>query len=187
LPAGLLREPLPNLQRAQAIVITRTNLVDEDRIGDLKAEILRFNPGAEIFGSQNKIVNLNELKDFQKESQYSVEKQSSYLAFCGLGNPENFFRQLKSEGFKVFSTQAFSDHYYYVQKDIDKLIKTAKEKGAKALITTAKDAVKLSEFNFELPCLVAESEMLFDREADLRSLIEKAGHEPAFSNVYKTK
>jgi tetraacyldisaccharide 4'-kinase len=39
--------------------------------------------------------------------------------------------------------RAFPDHHVYSQDEIDSVIRAAKEIGANALITTAKDAVKL--------------------------------------------
>jgi tetraacyldisaccharide 4'-kinase len=185
LPAGILREPLRNLYRADAIVITRANLIDETQLAELKSEISSFNPKAKIFASQNKIVNQIDLKEFlinekkmpeSKQRTAHISQSATYLAFCGLGNPENFFRQLELEKFKVLVSKAFSDHYFYLQKDIDELVETARSKGAEFLLTTAKDAVKLSNLKFDLPCLVAESEMIFDCEKDLRELIEKAGN-----------
>ncbi len=52
---GLLREPLENLKRADAIVITRANLVDEDQIANLKLQISKFNSDCPIFTAENKI------------------------------------------------------------------------------------------------------------------------------------
>ncbi len=90
------------------------------------------------------------------------------FAFCALGNPNNFFEQLRQENFELVSTQKFPDHHSYTQKDIEKLVAQANQSGAKALLTTAKDAVKLKDLKFEVPCFVVESAMVFDGENDFR-------------------
>lgn len=166
LPFGILREPLQNLKRADAIVITRANLVEN--IKDLKTELRKFNSDCPIFVSGNKISKLVELKDFPAKEQSPQRTKDKYSAFCGLGNPQNFFQQLRSENFDLTSTETFPDHYFYKQNDVMKIEQKARRSGAKTLLTTAKDAVKLKQLKFNLPCLVVESEMIFEDGDDFR-------------------
>ena len=148
LPAGRLREPLHNLKRADVVIITRSDLVED--ISTLRSEISDLNSEATIFTAKNRIVNSSELL------------AKSGFAFCGLGNPENFFKQLRQEGIKVAGTKTFPDHYRYTQKDIDPIESEAMACGAEILVTTAKDAVKLSNLKFEIPCFVAEIKVQID-------------------------
>lgn len=168
LPFGILREPLTNLKRAHLIVITRANLVEN--IADLKFQISKSNPDCPILTAENKISNVIELKDFSKIQNLKPKSQKAF-AFCALGNPDNFFEQLKLENFDLVTTQKFPDHHRYTQNDIEKLENQAKQSGAKILLTTAKDAVKLVGLNFEMPCFIIESKMVFDDEKKLRELI----------------
>lgn len=177
LPAGILREPLQHLNRADVIIITRANLIDEKQIEDLKAKILNLSPKADILVSKNKITGLIDLKEFKSKPQTSKKLTThnlqliTNLAFCALGNPHNFYEQLRRENFNLADTKNFPDHHFYAQKEVEELEKTAQEKGAKHLLTTAKDAVKLHNLKFNLPCSVVESEMIFDDEEKLRELI----------------
>jgi tetraacyldisaccharide 4'-kinase len=176
LPMGILREPLENLKRADAVVITRANL--SENVAGLKAQISKYNSNCPIFAAKNKISGFVDLKSFvvkvQGETNYekkSVNNRrpptaSRYFAFCALGNPKNFFEQLRQENFNLAATKEFSDHYFYTQKDITKLESKAREANAEILLTTAKDAVKLNGLKFGLPCFVVESEMVFDGEDD---------------------
>ena len=174
LPTGILREPLKNLKRADAIVITRANLAKN--IPNLKSQISRYNPNCPIFVSENKISALIELENFHSgktptatnEGQQVANKS---LAFCALGNPSNFFEQLRRENFNIIAEQKFPDHRFYTQNDIEKLVEKAKQSGAKILLTTAKDAVKLVNLKIDLPCFVAESELIFDDENNFKKLI----------------
>lgn len=185
LPSGILRESLSNLKRADAVVITRANLTDENQISSLKSQINLFT-NCPIFLSENKISNLISLKDFlagsNKMRDFEVLKQSTdnsyeekyndkFLAFCALGNPENFFAQLRQEKFTLTATEAFPDHHFYTQKDIDKLEQKAERFGAEILLTTGKDAVKLKNLNFSLKCFVVEIKTVFKDEKRLREII----------------
>lgn len=176
LPAGILREPLENLKRADAVIITRANLSDE--IKNIKSKILEYNPNSPIFVSENRIENLIELKDFHNNlinSDSTTNQQqlitNNYLAFCALGNPDNFFEQLRREDFNLIKTKKFPDHHFYKQNDIEKLEQKASEANAEILLTTAKDAVKLKNLEFNLPCFVVESKMVFEDEKKLREFI----------------
>ena len=132
MPSGILREPLNNLKRADAIVITRANLAEE--ISNLKLQIRRYNSVCPIFVTKNKISNLINIEEFHaktRSSPSSEERQrtkdkgqkTTSLAFCALGNPRNFFEQLKRENFSLTATQVFPDHHFYTADDIEKIKK----------------------------------------------------------------
>jgi tetraacyldisaccharide 4'-kinase len=172
LPFGILREPLENLNRADLIVLTRANLVEAKQISDLKIQISKLYPNCPILKAENKITKLVELKDFHKSQPPKTKNQKpNTLAFCALGNPDNFFEQLKRENFELVSTRKFPDHHRYKQSDVEKIENQAKQSGAEILLTTAKDAVKLINLKFKMPCFVVESKLFFDDEKKLRKLI----------------
>lgn len=184
LPSGSLREPLENLERADAIVVTRANLTKN--LSNLKAEISKYNVDCPLFAAKNKVSELIDLKDFHEQSckyenrnriethkikSQSLNNKERFLAFCALGNPNNFFEQLRQENYHLVSTEVFPDHYFYKQTDARALSEKAKKSGAGVLLTTAKDAVKLKDFNFEMPCRVVESRMVFDGGDDFENFI----------------
>ncbi len=162
LPAGILREPLESLKRADAIVVTRVNLIPNSKfqIPNFKFQISDYTD-APIFISRN-ITN--------RKSKIENRK---CLAFCGLGNPENFFSQLRQDNFNLVETKIFRDHHDYSQQDADEIEHIAKMRNAEILLTTAKDAVKLRDLKFELPLEIVESELVFDEEEGFKKLICK--------------
>jgi len=108
LPSGILREPLENLKRADAIVITRANLAKD--VLSLKSQILKYNRICPVFVAKNRISALVKLEDFFANAQSSLsptdDRQTlraadNSLAFCALGNPNNFFEQLRQEKFEL--------------------------------------------------------------------------------------
>jgi len=174
-PCRRLREPLENLARADAIVITRSDLAED--IDGLKARLAKHNPKCPVFTVKNRTSRLIEMIGPEVETRSFSTKTPEEIAgkkifaFCALGNPENFFEQLRRDGFDITAVKAFRDHHRYKQRDITGLEKTAKESGAEIMLTTMKDYVKLTGLHFEIPCLAVESELVFDDEEAFRALI----------------
>lgn len=174
LPVGLLREPIESLVKADAVVITRANLIEN--VEDLKERLRAANPYCPIFVSKNEFTNLIKINDFlqeNKSAQKSKIQSLKSVAFCALGNPANFYGQLRSENFNLISTKSFPDHYIYTRNDIKLLEQQAIEGGAEVLLTTTKDAVKLTHLKFNLPCIVMENGLTFDDESAFLDLISR--------------
>jgi tetraacyldisaccharide 4'-kinase len=160
LPAGNLREPLAEVRRANCVVITRAN--ESDSLERLRAQIEGIAGAIPIFTSHLKLTNIRSL-DQNISSADLAARKTPVAAFCGIGNPKSFFKLLGDEGFNVAYSRVFRDHQSYDQTVIDKLVSDAFAAGAEAIITTAKDAVKLRSMNFSLPCFVVDTSMQIDR------------------------
>jgi len=66
------------------------------------------------------------------------------IAFCAIARPENFAAMLLDHGCGIAETIAFPDHHTYAAPDLDRILEVARGLNATGLITTEKDAVKLS-------------------------------------------
>jgi tetraacyldisaccharide 4'-kinase len=62
-------------------------------------------------------------------------------AFCGLGNPQNFWDTLDSLGMDVVFRWVFEDHHTYKPVELQYVAKQALLHGAQLLVTTEKDRV----------------------------------------------
>jgi len=83
-----------------------------------------------------------------------------FYAFCGIGNPKAFFHDLKTWSVPISKTSEFPDHHHYDQRDASELEHAARISGARAFITTEKDAQNLSGLSFsEFPVFIAVVEM----------------------------
>lgn len=171
LPGGTLREPLNNLSRADAIVLTRTELVDDLR--ETISRIGAINVGAPIFRSRSVLCQPIALDNFlgTGTDKGEVSPAAFALAFCALGNPQAFFESIRQHGYHVEDTHAFRDHHYYTQDDIETIEHGAREREIDVLLTTAKDAVKLKGLNFSISCFVLEIQIEIDDADALRDLI----------------
>ncbi len=171
LPMGRLREPLHNLKRAGAIVITRADLTPN--LAEVEVEIARYAPGVPLFTATMRMTDIALIERFNADAKGAADgdlnfrklAHASAFAFCGLGNPEAFFGQLRRDNYTLAGTHAFGDHHVYSQKDVGMIDDEASSSGAGFLLTTPKDAVKLGGLKLELPCFVVNSEMILcDRE-----------------------
>ena len=167
LPHGRLRESLDGLRRADSVVITRCDQVES--VSKLREEVAQLINGRPVFESQMKMVRVAPLKNGGE----SLAPPLRVAAFCAVGNPGSFFAQLRQAGYEVVLEKAFHDHHVYSQDEIDFIIK---ETRAEALITTAKDAVKLRTLSFSVPCYVAEIEIVIENAEDFTSLVIAAAH-----------
>ncbi|HTS68971.1 MAG TPA: tetraacyldisaccharide 4'-kinase [Terriglobia bacterium] len=175
LPAGRQREPLTALQRAPMVVLTRTDSADPERLEEL---VRKFHPAAGIFRSHTKLVGCT---DARSNTAVAVEeiRPQKVAAFCAIGNPRAFFGDLRRWGFNLVGEDAFPDHHGYTGNEIHELAARARRSGAAALLTTQKDAVKLSpDWTTPLPVLACAIELQIpaaeDFEKTLLSYLKQA-------------
>lgn len=166
LPAGRTREPLSNLRRADAIVITRSNLIDD--LEPLEQRITQLCPNALVFQSRTELAS--------EESGSSIgvaDVGVPVFAFCAIGNPQSFFELIRRRGYVLAGTAKFPDHHYYTQTDVADIEAKARECGASILLTTGKDAVKLEspDLKFEMQCWRADIRTEIDDDTGFRRLI----------------
>jgi tetraacyldisaccharide 4'-kinase len=176
LPLGRLRETLFQLKRATAVMITRSDLALN--IEEIRSELRNHNERCPIFTARTVLSRLTPIADFLNfevdvvgPELNETARLSPAYAFCALGNPEAFFGQLAREKFEVAGTHRYRDHFVYTQRNAAELTESALRAGARCLLTTAKDAVKLKGLKFEVPCFVVEARIAVDNEAEFFALL----------------
>lgn len=140
LPAGILREPLSALKRADAIIITKTNLADDKAVSGIKNDILSINANAEIYEAEYLPTSVTEIKS-NIEHKPDFISAKSLCAVAAVGDNETFFEMLTGLGVKITEKFSYMDHHRFSKKDIGNISKAAKN--TEAIITTAKDWVRL--------------------------------------------
>jgi len=168
LPAGPLREPLAALARAQVVVLTRAELGDAL---PLENEVRRLNPGIKIFRSTTR---LEKLVDVASGNGLAAEALAGkpVSAFCGLGNPQAFFRDLRDWKLTPVVETAFLDHHLYQEQELATLARHATEAGAAALLTTEKDVMNLPrEWKSTVPILACVTEVELEPAAAFDELL----------------
>lgn len=145
LPAGMLREPLSALSRADCIVVTDPPRTPPGR-GTSGHEVKwfrRFNASAPIFRAVAEARRIYDV--FSGEDHETADlKGKALLALCGIGRPERFFRGLEDLGLAVSERFVFPDHHRYSSWDVADV--SRRLRAFDYAITTEKDAVKLKHY-----------------------------------------
>ncbi|MDE3057953.1 MAG: tetraacyldisaccharide 4'-kinase [Bacteroidota bacterium] len=169
LPAGNRREQLGSLKRADAVVITRA--ASEASVDDIRTKIRRFGD-AEIFTCS---FQTNTIRDAKERTVIGNEiaKQKRILAFCGIGNPKSFRKSLEENRMNVLAVREFPDHHRYSPVEINALQEEMKRSEAEVLLTTEKDAVRLSnkDIGFDAPLWFLEMKAKINEEEKWKAFI----------------
>jgi len=180
LPAGLLREPVASLKRADAVVITRCDQIAETELSQIEKTLQTINPNVIIARSihaptyvqsaDNQEISLEQLKD------------KKIFAFCGIGNPEAFLNTIKSLSCDLAGEKVYNDHHHYTKDCLADIYEQAEHLKVDLILTTQKDWTKIisdfksqiSDFESSLPFAYIGIEIKFLAGEDkLRGLIEK--------------
>ena len=142
LPAGLLREPVSALKRAQAVILTRCDLVSKNNLTELTAAINRINPNVIIAKTIHSPVFA-----VSGERQITLEELKSKKAyiFCGIANPDAFLATVGLVGVNIVGSRIYDDHYNYTANDVNDIYRDAAKSDAQMILTTEKDYNKISK------------------------------------------
>jgi tetraacyldisaccharide 4'-kinase len=128
-PLGRLRERLEALGRADAVIVMRTP--PGRSIAGIEARIREYNATAPMFTAR---VVPRRWVDAATGEEASLPSRAG--AFCGLGNPDSFWRTLKGLRVTPLFRRAFPDHHRYTAGELRAM-------GGETLLTTEKDAANL--------------------------------------------
>ncbi|MDD5128779.1 MAG: tetraacyldisaccharide 4'-kinase [Candidatus Omnitrophica bacterium] len=169
LPAGFLREPLRALSRADVFVLTQSYPGQDT--SDIEASLKRFNSRALIVESRHRPEGFSNLGKPCGILSTDTFQGKSVLVFSAIGNPLAFENTVCSLGINIAETLRFADHHDYAQADLDDIFRRAKERRIDTIITTEKDAVKVSRFKIDqadifslnIKLSITKNEAEFDR------------------------
>jgi tetraacyldisaccharide 4'-kinase len=151
-PLGRRREPLENLARATAIVLTRT--VAGRSYAGVEKLVRRYNPSAPIFHSR--VVPCHWTEMVRGATRPPRDPGFHHVAaFCGLGSPRGFFHTVRELGLEIVFQWTFGDHHRYRPQELRRLARQAGTAGAEALVTTEKDVMNLGVHGGGAPALLA--------------------------------
>lgn len=172
-PAGPLREPIGNLERADAVIVTRAERVDSDLVKRI-----------EQHHGKPPMAWLNhawtQLRVFDSAHRDGETKRVDWLRgrevaiAAGIGNPEAFVKQVESAGATVGKLLPCQDHQAYPAAMFNGV-----RTNFGALVTTHKDWVKIRRVidlsDWQMPIVVPELAIqCIDGEAALLDALRKA-------------
>ena len=160
LPVGRLREPIRSLSRADVIIVVDGSSQETSALPGELAAIPKFKARKKV----------RSIRNFLEET---VELEGSrVLAFCGLGNPESFYRSLQETGCDVAGFMKFKDHHRYDSDDIRRILNNHIAGKSDHIVTTLKDAVKLEKiWPANIPFYFLETVIELEREDEFFRLL----------------
>jgi len=169
LPAGTLREPISAMKRADMIVFTRTETVPGS--GDAIDRLQNY----PVFSAATNLLGYRLFGGGAALLSADAIGHGPFYAFCGIGNPAAFFRDLENWHVPIAGRMAFRDHHRYAAEDVARIEQAAEKSAAKALLTTEKDAQNLSRVSFsKLQVYVAVIDLAITPEDGFRTAIAGA-------------
>lgn len=175
LPRGLLRESVRGVRRADLILLTRADLATAEQLSEIALRLK--SPGRQV-----PVVKVSFLPDrLVNNSGETIPladlSRQRTLAFCGIGNPEGFWRTLIESNASLSESQRlrFPDHHHYSQQDLDRIVRSAHDCGAEFLITTLKDLVKIQRDDIQgIPLYALGLEIQFNEGGELwQALVDR--------------
>ena len=151
LPAGPLREPFSSIKHSQIIII------NGDQNKEFESKVKNISDNISIFYSKYFPSNLEDLK------------KKNFLAFAGIGNPENFFHLLDENKINAEERRCFPDHHIYSKHEINNLNKIAVNKNLE-LLTTEKDYFRLIELGYNNINYVKINLKIFNEEKLIKQI-----------------
>jgi tetraacyldisaccharide 4'-kinase len=143
IPAGILREPVSHIKRADVVVLTKTDQATDKRIEWIKRFLLERNNKLDIFES------IHQPQDFLSNGvnrlPLDIIRSKKISLVSALADNLSFEKTLKNLGAGIRSKYFFMDHYNYRKPDIIKLIDDSLAHGIKTIVTTQKDWIKIRD------------------------------------------
>ena len=139
LPKGRLRESLESLKRADELVITKSNYINNESLEKIKQKLLKYGKKISVatFSEEN-FYNMN-----GEEKELSIVKDKKILIFSSIANPKIFYETVKSLEPSEIEEIKFEDHHLYKLEEIKNI--SEKGKNCDYIVTTEKDIVKINE------------------------------------------
>ena len=143
LPRGTLREPISNLKRANYIFITKSS---DHSSRKLRKAIRQFNTTAEIIECAHHPLYLQDVFTGERHD-VKLLRGIDVAAISGIAVPESFEDGLRALGANVIYAKRYADHHRFSQQEIINMINRSLKRGAAAILTTEKDAVRFPKID----------------------------------------
>lgn len=148
LPRGTLREPLSNLGRAQAFLLTKVDQSTDDAKDIIHGTLARYNDQALVVESIHQPKCFVEIEEWYKGvriTNVALEtiRNQKVVALSAIGNPTSFEQTILDIGVAEVCGVRYADHHDYTMAEMQNIMQRGVDEKAYALITTEKDAVKI--------------------------------------------
>ena len=161
LPSGRLREPLSAARAADAVLVYGS-AIEADQIA------------RQVAVSRSFFVTSRQppLRSFHGPVPIG---QPRVAAVAGIARPQRFFDALRRQGHDVIREFTFPDHHWFTAAEVRHVERLARDLHADAVVTTAKDAVRLERHRdaFTVPWAILPLEVSIEPGAEFESWLRQ--------------
>ena len=137
LPQGRLREPLSAAQAAHAIVVPGSF--------SEAAPVAAMLGKGPVFTLAQEFATPRLVRPFgDRVPQGAFGENKRLVAVAGIARPERFFKTVEALDWEIAQAMVFRDHHWFTSKDVETIHDAVQVLGAGGVITTEKDAVRLT-------------------------------------------
>ena len=167
-PAGELREPAKESRRADLICLTRCSR--NGNAPSIEAPLPRNAPVIKTALRPDSLVRLDNHGTLDVE----MLQDQPVAAFCGIAKSGDFKATLETVGARVVFYRAFPDHHRYTMDELQSIEEEAGKAGAKYILVSEKDGVKIDPSVFSIPALkmIVDVVILEGREVFTKLLLK---------------
>src|SRR3989339_588223 len=145
IPLGMMREPFESLDRADIIIINR-KFSEKTEVPE---KLKRYFAGKEVFHGYYSSQGIFDVKSHKSFAIEDFQGQKS-LVVCGIAKPYSFLNILERNKIDIANKLLYPDHANYTTAEVQEIRKMFYDTNSHSVLTTHKDAVKLTNFRKEL-------------------------------------
>lgn len=141
-PMGYLREGMSSLKNADAIIISRSDIVEKSQLNELTTFLKSQFHHEPVFAFTRYLSEgIFDVKDNLKYEINDVENLR-VIAVTAIASPESFYKYLEGLGVEICEKVNYPDHYFFELEDINNLLLRASQLSA-IILCSEKDMVKI--------------------------------------------
>lgn len=175
-PKGYLREGMTALKDADAIVISRADMVTEGKRQKLISTISEhFHHSPPIAMSRYQPLGVFDVHDKYIYSIHELKGMRA-IAVTAIASPDAFYRYMESFGVEITEKVSFPDHYFFTPEDVNELLIKASQQSS-IILCSEKDMVKMKRVSLDSRILYTKVKVEFmSGEKELLGALSKVLH-----------
>lgn len=175
-PLGYLREGMSALKDADALIISRADMVTKEKLQKLIDTLsMHFHHKPSLALTSYKPLGVYDVHDKYIFSIHEL-KGLKAIAVTAIAGPDSFYRYLESFGVEISEKVSFPDHYFFTPEDVNDLLIKAAQQSA-VILCSEKDMVKMKRVSLDSRILFTKVKVEFiSGEPELISGIKKVLH-----------
>ena len=172
-PLGYLREGMSALKDADALIISRSDMVTTEKLNKLIETLSEhFHHRPPVALTRYQPVGVFDVHDKYIYSIHDL-KGLKAIAVTAIASPDSFYRYLESFGVEITEKVSFPDHYFFTPEDVNELLIKASQQSA-IILCSEKDMVKMKRVSLDARILFTKVKVEFvSGEQELLTALSK--------------